>query len=90
MHDALTALPTYDLGPGRGQDELIVNLVIYGGLAALLLTALWIMRLSLRAAREPQTVPEPTLSRSPDTRRDAFSGAALTYDHWMDLRYQDD
>ena len=89
MRHAL-ALPTYDLGPGRGQDELIVNLVIYAVLGALLLAVLWIAWLFIQAVREQQSASEPTLSRSPDTRRDALSVAALTYDHRMDREYQDD
>jgi hypothetical protein len=34
----------YDLGPGRGQDELVINLLLYGMLLALLLTVAWVLR----------------------------------------------
>jgi hypothetical protein len=40
----LTGLPTYQLGPGQSDKELIVNLLLYGMLLALLLTMAWVLR----------------------------------------------
>ena len=64
---AVTALPTYDLGPGQGRDELVVNVVIYGVLLALVLALLWIVTLFVRAVREERTSRRaPVRSRSPE------------------------
>jgi hypothetical protein len=38
------ALPTYELGPGRGHEELVINLLVYGMLLALLMTVAWVLR----------------------------------------------
>lgn len=46
------ALPTYDMGPGHGRDELVLNVVVYGVAIALLLSLLWIVLLFVQAARE--------------------------------------
>jgi hypothetical protein len=52
--NAVLTLPTYQLGPGRSHEELVVNLLIYGMVLALLLTIAWVLRPfaeSLRARR---------------------------------------
>jgi hypothetical protein len=43
MPKVMVQLPTYDLGPGRDQDELVVNVLVYGMFLALLLTVLWVL-----------------------------------------------
>ena len=53
------ALPTYDLGPGRETDELIVNLIVYGMSVALLLSVLWVVLWPLaQSRRDRQREPE--------------------------------
>jgi hypothetical protein len=43
----MQALPTYELGPGRETDELVVNLILYGMVLALLLSMLWVVVMPL-------------------------------------------
>jgi hypothetical protein len=39
----MRALPSYQLGPGRETDELLVNVILYGMGIALLLSMLWVV-----------------------------------------------
>jgi hypothetical protein len=39
----MRALPVYELGPGRGGDELLLNVILYGMTIALLLSMLWVV-----------------------------------------------
>ena len=41
------ALPTYDLGPGRESDELLLNAILYGMGIALLLSMAWVVLVPL-------------------------------------------
>jgi hypothetical protein len=43
----MRALPSYDLGPGRESDELVINLILYGMAVALLLSVLWVLLMPL-------------------------------------------
>jgi hypothetical protein len=43
----MRALPTYDLGPGRGSDELVINVILYGMVTALLLAMAWVLLMPL-------------------------------------------
>ena len=39
----MRALPTYDLGPGREGDELLINVILYGMGVALVLSMLLVL-----------------------------------------------
>ena len=52
MSAALAGLPTYDLGPGRSTDELVVNVIIYAVVGTALLALAWIGWLICRAVLE--------------------------------------
>jgi hypothetical protein len=39
----VNALPIYEMGPGHSQEELVINLVLYGMVLALLVTVLWVL-----------------------------------------------
>ena len=43
----MRALPAYDLGPGRGGDELLLNVILYGMVSALLLSMAWVILVPL-------------------------------------------
>jgi hypothetical protein len=39
----MPSLPAYDLPPGRENDELIINLILYGMVLALVLAMAWVL-----------------------------------------------
>ena len=67
---ALAALPTYDLGPGRSGDELVVNVIIYSVVLTALLALAWIGWLIVRAVIEERP------ARPAPRRHDEIESAA--------------